>query len=174
MKYLVKFFVVTFFLGICTNLYGDEKITYIDLKYVLNASKAGKGAQEFLKKSFETNQNKFMEIEKNLKKEEQELISQKNSLTKEDYKKKSDALRKKVVQYQSNRRSTLDEISKQRAKAKNELLSALDPILKTYIDENNISLILDKKIIMAGQTQSDITNIIVEKLNKKLPSLKIN
>ena len=173
MKYLVKFFVITFLLSISTNLFAEEKITYIDLKYVLNASKAGKGAQDFLKKSFEDKQNKFMKIEKDLKNEENNLISQKNTLSKEDYKKKSDELRKKVVKYQSERRGSLDKIAEQRAKAKNELLAALDPILKDYIKENNVSIILDKKSIIAGKSDLDVTNVIVEKLNKKLPSLKI-
>ena len=52
MKYLVKLFVVTFILSICTYASAEEKITYIDLKYVLNNSKAGKGAQDYLKKTF--------------------------------------------------------------------------------------------------------------------------
>ena len=36
MKYFVKLFVVTFILGICTHASAENKITYIDLKYVLN------------------------------------------------------------------------------------------------------------------------------------------
>jgi len=173
MKYLVKLFVVTFLISICTNLYAEEKITYIDLKYVLNFSKAGKGAQEFLKKTFNDNQKKFMAIEKKLKSEEEKLISQKNSLSKEDYKKESDELRKKVNKYQSDRRVSIDDIARKRAEAKKQLISVLDPILKSYVDENGISLILDKKIVIAGKTNLDITGLIVEKLNKKIPSLNI-
>ena len=51
MKYLVKSFVVTFFLLICTHTFAEQKIVVLDLTYVLNESKAGKGAQEFLKKT---------------------------------------------------------------------------------------------------------------------------
>ena len=52
MKYLVKFIVVTFFLLVCTHTFAEQKIVVLDLKFVLNSSKAGKGAQAFLKKSF--------------------------------------------------------------------------------------------------------------------------
>ena len=52
MKYLVKFFVVTFFLIFNTHTFAEQKIVVLDMKYVLNNSKAGKGAQDFLKKSF--------------------------------------------------------------------------------------------------------------------------
>ena len=61
MKYLVKLFVVTFILSICTYASAEDKITYIDLKYVLNNSKAGKSAQDYLKKTFSDNAKKFTE-----------------------------------------------------------------------------------------------------------------
>ena len=51
MKYLVKFVVVTFLLLVSTHTLAEQKIVVLDMKYVLNNSKAGKGAQDFLKKS---------------------------------------------------------------------------------------------------------------------------
>ena len=66
MKHLVKFIVVTFFLLICTHTFAEEKIVILDLKFVLNSSKAGKGAQDFLKKSFNANTKKFSDMEKKL------------------------------------------------------------------------------------------------------------
>ena len=59
MKYFVKFFVVTFFLLICTHTFAEQKIAVLNLTHVLNESKAGKGAQEFLKKNFESENKKF-------------------------------------------------------------------------------------------------------------------
>ena len=40
----------------------------LDLKFALINSKAGKGAQDFLKKSFKNNAKKFSYMEKSLKK----------------------------------------------------------------------------------------------------------
>ena len=173
MKYLVKFFVITFLLLICTHVSAEQKVAYLDMKFVLNNSKAGKGAQDFLQKSFKENQKNFLDRENALKKEEKDLLSQKSILTKEEYQKKSDDLRKKVIDYQSERRASLEKITAQRAEARQKLFEKLDPIMKTYIKENNISLIVDKKNILMGSTDLDITNIIVEKLNKEFPSLKI-
>ena len=59
MKYFVKFFVVTFLLLVCNYSFAEQKIVTLDMKFVLNESKAGKGAQDFLKKSFSTNQKKI-------------------------------------------------------------------------------------------------------------------
>ena len=173
MKYLVKFFVVTFLLLIYTHASAEQKIAYLDMKFVLNNSKAGKGAQDFLQKSFKENQKIFLDKENSLKKEESDLLAQKTILTKEEYQKKTDDLRKKVIDYQSQRRAALDKITSQRAEARQKLLDKLDPILKTYINENDISLIIDRKNILMGNTNLDITNIIVEKLNIEFPSLNL-
>jgi outer membrane protein len=173
MKYLVKFFVVTFLFLTYTHASAEQKIAYLDMKFVLNNSKAGKGAQDFLQKSFKENQKKFLDEENALKKKENDLLAQKTILTKKEYQKKSDDLRKKVIDYQSQRRTALEKITSQRAEARQKLLEKLDPIMKTYIKENDISMIIDRKNVLMGNTNLDITNIIVEKLNKELPLLSI-
>ena len=173
MKYLVKFFVVTFFLIISTHVFAEQKIVVLDMKFVLNNSKAGKGAQDFLKKTFNDNTKKFTDMEKALKKEESDLLSKKTILSKEEYVKKTDTLRKRVIDYQSQRRSALDKIATQRAKSRETLIKKLEPIVDAYIKENNISIVMDKKSMIGGLTEYDITKIIIEKLDKELPSLKL-
>ena len=173
MKYFVKFFVVTFFLLICTHTFAEQKIVVLDLTYVLNNSKAGKDAQEFLKKTFKENAKKYSNIEEALKKEERDLLAKKATFNKEEYTEKMNSLRKRSIDYQSKRRAAIDKITTQRAKARETLLTRLDPIIKVYIKENNISLVADRKFILGGAPDYDITKIIVEKLNKELPSLNL-
>ena len=173
MKYLVKFFVVTFFLIISTHAFAEQKIVVLDMKFVLNNSKAGKGAQDFLKKTFNDNAKKFSDLEKALKKEESDLLSKKTILSKEEYEKKSNTLRKKVIDYRSERKSSLDKIATQRAKSRETLIKKIEPIVDSYIKENNISIVMDKKMMIGGLTEYDITKIIIEKLDKELPSLKL-
>ena len=173
MKYLVKFFVVTFFLLVCTHTIAEEKIVVLDLTFVLNQSKAGKGAQDFLKKSFNDNAKKFSDTEEKLKNEEIDLLGKKTILTKEEYSRKSDTLRKKVIDYQSQRRMSLDKIATQRAEARETLIKKINPILETYISENNISLVIDKRNVLEVNPDNDITTVFVEKLNKVLPSLNL-
>jgi len=173
MKYFVKFFVVTFFLIISTSAFADQKIVVLDMAYVLNNSKAGKGAQDFLKKKFQDNAKKFSTLEQSLKKEETDLLKKKNILSKEEYSKSTDELRKKVIDFQSERRISLDALSKKRAEARKIMVSKVKPILDSYINENNISLVIDKKNVIGGSGDNDITNIIVEKLNNEFPSLNL-
>ena len=173
MKYFVKFFVVTFLLLVCNYSFAEQKIVTLDMKFILNESKAGKGAQDFLKKSFSNNQKKYADMEKQLKKEESDLLAKKNILSNEEYNKKANSLRKKVIDYQSQRRASLDKIASQRAESRETLLKKINPIVDAYIKENNISLVLDKNNTLGGNPKFDITKVIVEKLNKELPSLNL-
>ena len=59
MKYLVKFFVVTFLLLICTHAFAEQKIVYLDMKFVLNEQQGRKGCARFFKKSFKDKPKKF-------------------------------------------------------------------------------------------------------------------
>jgi len=173
MNVYIKYFLITFFLIFSSDLLAQEKIAILDMKYVLNNSKAGKGAQDFLKKSYTQNIKKFKDIEASLKKEEADLLSKKTVLSKEDYTKKSDTLRKKVIDYKSMRRAAMDKITTQRTESRATLIKSITPILDTYIKENNISVVINKVHTLGGKPENDITKIIVDKLDKVLPSLDL-
>ena len=113
MKYFVKFFVVTFLLLICTYASAEQKIVYLDMKFILNGSKAGKGAQDFLKNSLKENEKKSSKVINDLKKKEGDLLEKKTTLNKEEYKKQLDELRKKVMEFQTQRRAFIEQITKQ-------------------------------------------------------------
>ena len=173
MNQFIKYFLITFFLIFSSNLFAQEKIAILDMKYVLNQSKAGKGAQDFLKKSYSQNVKKFKDMEASLKKEEADLLSKKTVLSKEEYTKKTDTLRKKVIDFRSQRRAAMDKITSQRSEARATLIKSITPILETYIKENNISVVIKKANTLGGNPENDITKIIVQKLDKVLPSLDL-
>ena len=85
MKNFIKIILITILTSfLFTNLSYSETPHYIDFSRVLNQSKAGKEAQELLKKKFETESKKFSEEEKKLRKEETDIISKKKLITKEE------------------------------------------------------------------------------------------
>ena len=152
----------------------SENVYFIDVSKVLNQSKAGAEAQNNLKIKFETESKKFNQQEENLRKEEAELISQKKAISGEDYQKKVNELRKKVANLQNDKQKSLNDIARSRAKAKQELLKNLNPILKKYMEENDIRLIIEKQSVVLGDTALEISDKIIEILNKELSSIKIN
>ena len=103
-----------------------------------------------------------------------ELITQKKTLSPEDYKKKVSALRKKNADFQKRRRTASGDFVKKKNNARNELLKALNPILKKYMDDNNITMILNEKNVILANSKVDLTSKIIELLNKELKSIKLN
>ena len=156
-----------------TNLSADVPY-YLDFKYILNQSDAGKKAQSYLKKKLDNGIKALQKKEKAIQEEERKIIQQKKVISAEEYKKKVTELRNKVASLQKERDSLLTDVSKQRSKAKSELLKNLNPIIKEYMKEKNIRMVLDKKSMLLADDSLDITQDIVKLLNSKLKSIKLN
>ena len=83
-------------------------------------------------------------------------------------------MRSKVSNLQTERKKLLEDVTKQRSKARNELLKNLNPIIKDYMKEKSIRMVVDKKSLLLADQNLDITNDIIEILNKKLKSINLN
>jgi len=68
----------------------------------------------------------------------------------------------------------LNSVAKQRKKARSELLKNLNPIIQDYMKEKKIRMVIDKKSILLADENLDLTKEIIELLNKKLKSIKLN
>ena len=134
---------------------------------------AGKKAQTALKNKLEKGLNQIREKEKKLREQEKNIINQKKILTPEEYKKKVDKLRTDANNLQKERKKILDDVAKQRANARNELLKNLNPIIKDYMKGKNIRMVIDKKNLIVADDDLNITEDIVKKLNEKLKSINI-
>tara|TARA_B100000902_G_scaffold352943_1_gene364030 strand:+ start:1113 stop:1640 length:528 start_codon:yes stop_codon:yes gene_type:complete len=170
-KIIILFFLFTSFFE--KNVLAND-VYFIDYSKVMNESTAGKKAQKTLKDLLTSSNKKFNDTAKKLKEEENKIISQKNVLTKEDYRKKADALRKKVFELNKQREKSLKDVAGKRKKAGDEMLKNLNPILGKYMEENNITLVIDKKNVLMGNKKFEITSQIIEILNKDLKSINLN
>ena len=156
------------------NLMAENQVYFINLKKVLNESKAGSAAQEKLVKEFENQDKKFKNESNALKKQETELINQRKTLSADEYKKKVSSLRKKNVDFQNRRRNASSNFVKKKNNARNQLLKSLNPILQKYMDENGIMMIMNEKNVILANSKVDLTNTIIDLLNKELKSIKLN
>ena len=82
-----KFLIVLFFLFISNQQLMADNVYYLDFKFILNESDAGKKAQSYLKNKLETGIKKLKEKEKKIQEEEKKIIQQKKVISPEEYKK---------------------------------------------------------------------------------------
>ena len=174
MKAILKKIIIVFALFFVFTSINADMPHYVDFKFILNQSTAGKKAQTSLKNKLDQGLKKLTEKEKVLLEEEKKIIQQKKLIKPEEYKSKVENLRSKVLNLQKERGKLLDSVSKQRSKARNELLKNLNPIISDYMKEKKIRMVVDKKSILLADQNLDLTKEIMGLLNKKLKSIKLN
>ena len=174
MNYLKNFFIILICFSFTQSHLRSDIPHFVDFKFILNESKAGKSAQDFLKKKLNDGIKNLQKKEKSIQEEEKKIIKQKKVISAEEYKKKVNELRSKVSSLQKERNELLDSIAKQRAKARKELLKNLNPIMSDYMKANKIRMIVDKKSILLADETLNLTKKITELLDKKLKSIKLN
>ena len=170
-KTLISIFL---FIFIALPGFSSEKIVYLDVEKIMKDSLAGKSIISQLKKKRESSISKFKSREKDIFEKEKKLISQKNILSKEDFEKKLKDLRNDISNYQKDRNKSSNEITKSRVNASTRLISKLTPILEEYSKKNSIRIIVQKKNIVMGKKEDDITKDILELINQKVKSIKID
>ncbi len=152
----------------------EKSIVYIDLNKIMNNSIAGKSITSQLENNHKKNISKFKNIEEELKKEEAEIISQKNVITKEEFEKKIIDLRDKANKFRKERNDNINNLNNQRLEATSKMITLVRPILSEFSDKNSISLIIDKKNIIIGKTLLDITDDILKIIDEKIGKIQLD
>ncbi len=174
MKFL-KFFLIILLLQITTNIvYAESKVAFLDMQFIMDKSLAGQSLKKQLENLHKKNLDDFNKKESELKKKEQEILDKKNILSKEEFQKEISKLRNEVKDYNNNRNEKINSLTKKRLESMEKIIKSLSPILADYSKEKNISLIIDKKNIIVGKTELNITNEILKILDNKIKKVKLN
>ena len=152
----------------------DLKIVYVDIDKVLLQSNAGKAITKQLENLNKNNIKKFKEQEKKITSNENDILKKKNVLSEEEFKKKVNNLQIDIKNFKENINSSRVDLDKKRLEATAKILDILNPILSDYSSKNSISLIIQKKNIVIGKTELDITSQILKILNTKIKTVKLN
>ena len=67
----------------------------------------------------------------------------------------------------------MEKVQKLRNEARIKLLQTIQPLLETYATENETVIILDKKDLVLGKNENDITKDIIKLLNEKITTLNL-
>ena len=156
-----------FFFGFMQLSFAEKKIAFIDIDLIINQSEFGKKSFKIIDKNFKKENEKLLEIEKNLILKEKEILKQKNVLSEEELNNKLVDLKKKINDFQKKKMLINEKFNKMRLNKTNEMVQSLNSILSKYADENNISLVIQKKFIVIAKSGLDITNEILKIFNNE-------
>ena len=171
-KVLLLIFFFIFFSKV--SISHENKTVYLDLNIIMTNSIAGKSINSQLETNHKKNISNFEKIEKELKKEEVEIISQKDAISKEEFEKKIMDLRNKAKKYRKERNDNINNLNNQRLNATEKMIALIRPILSEYSEKNYISLIIQKKNIVIGKTALDITDDILKIVDEKIGEIQLD
>tara|TARA_B100001057_G_scaffold41274_1_gene37022 strand:- start:287 stop:757 length:471 start_codon:yes stop_codon:yes gene_type:complete len=150
-----------------TNLsYSSEKIVYLDFDFILANSDKGKIILSNLEKKNKENIKILQSKEKILKDEETQIIKQKNVISEDSYKEEVSKLKNKIDTFKKDKDELVKNFKQLRQEEINKFIKLVNQILGEYVEKNAIDLVLNKKDILMGKNKYNITNEIMELVNK--------
>lgn len=169
-KNLIIFFIYIFQFNFAI---ANTTIAYIDMDKIISTSKPGSYIVSQLKEINSNNSKIFESNVKKLKDKETKLISQKNILSDVDYQKNINNLKLDIQNYNFDREKVNNDFNMLKIDSTKKLLKLINPILVNYSNEKSISLILNKKNLVIGKTEFDITDEIIKIINNEIKKFKI-
>jgi Skp family chaperone for outer membrane proteins len=171
MRYFLSLFIIFLIFSVSVN--AEQKIVFVDMDKLVSVSKPGSSIFNQLKDINKKNLDFLKEEEKKLKEKEKKLIAQKNIITEAVFTNKVNKLKSEINIYNQDKNKMIEEFNKLKVENTNNLLKKINPILTKYSTENEISIILQKKNLIIGKAELDITEAIIAIINDEIKEFKI-
>ena len=162
----MRLLIILIFLLKTTYAFSTEKVVFLDIQFIIDNSKLGMFYKNKLLNINDENKTKLISQQKKIKSEENEINKQKNILKKEEIDNKIKELNQLLNKYQKDLKTNNQILSAEQKKYTKIILDNLNPIVTKYVKDNDILIVLDKKNILVGSKALDITENILNKLNK--------
>ena len=151
----------------------QPKIVVVDRAGIMRASKVG---QDIVRQI-----NAYTsQAEKELKAKGTSLRSEGEALKRQLAILSADVKARKVKEFESKQSALQAEAQKKQnliqggfLKARQQVEQALGPILQGIMAERGANIMLDRNAVVLGTADVDVTSLAVQRLNQKLPALKV-
>ena len=172
-KFVKIFFIIFSVVFLSTSSFANNKTAYIDLDLILSESNPSKFLFLQLKEIEEQKLKKLKNNELKLKEEEKKILSTKNIISKEEYNKRVNNFKKKIDNFNDIKKKDIENLKKIRNTEILRFLRLVNPIIEKIMEENSIEILFEKKNIFIAKSNYDITQIVIEKINKNIKNFKI-
>ena len=163
-----RFFIVIILIVLNFNVSNaNNNIAFVDLNYILSESISGKKILNELNDLSKKNEKKFKSNEIELNKKKDEIKKLKNIISEKEYLDKINKFQKDVKTYNKEKSLTINTFENLKKKELDSFFNSLNETMSVYMKENNINIIIEKKSIIMSDKLSNITNNILELVNKK-------
>ena len=163
----IKSVIILFILIISTTYANsNDKVSFIDIDFILKNSNLGKSILNEIENLNKKNIDELRNKEKELKKIEAEIKSKKKILSEEEFNKEVNLLKERIKKYRIYKDNLVKDFKQSEKEKINLFFKEVNPIIQKFMDKNSIDILLDRKNVFMGKKNSDITNQIIQELNK--------
>ena len=171
---LKNFYFILIFLTLLINpVNANDKVSYIDIDFLLSNSLAGKTLLNTLKKEEQLKIDKFKSNDLKFKKKEKQILAKKNLISKDDINKELKLLQIEFQKYRKEKIKEADELKIKRNKNIMNFLNIINPVIEKYMADNSIYMIIDKKNVFIASTEYDITNNLIDLIDNQIKTIEI-
>ena len=161
------FFIFIFFFLNIPQAKSSEPIAYIDMDFVIKNSEIGKKTFDIIDSLNKNNINELKKKEKILKDLEIEITSKKNLISKEAFEKEVIIFRKNVDQFKIEQQQIIKDFNDYKKKEIDKVFQTISPIINSYMEKNYVKILFDAKNIFMARNDLNLTNDILEAINKE-------
>ena len=174
MNPLKKFSFILILLCLSMNvLKADDKVSYIDIDYILTNTLAGKELLSTLKKEEEIKINKFKSNDDSFKNEEKQILAKKNLISEKEINNEMKALQIKFQKYKKVKQKEVEDFKIKRNRNILNFLNLINPIIEKYMSDNSIYMLIDKKNVFIANKEYDITNNLIELIDNQIKNIEL-
>jgi len=148
-------------------------ILVIDRNAILRASKVGQSIVQQVNAYTQAAEKEFKGTAASLRSQQSQLQQQVAILAPDVKAKKIKAFEGQQQAFQQKVQMRQAQIQGGVAQARQQVEAALGPILQQLMAERHANLLLDRQAIVLGTVNVDITGAAVQRLDQKLPSVKV-
>ena len=167
-------FIILFFANFSlAEKYPNTSIGIIDINRDLTESKAAKDTTKQIEKIQKKSEEDSKKEDELIIQEREKLIEQQSVMAPEAFEVKVADFEKKVQTYQIERQEKLRKLDQMVQAARASILYEVKPIINDYANELGITVILEKNAVIMSADDMDMTDQVIEILNKSLPKIKV-
>ncbi len=149
------------------------QIVFIDQAEIQNQASAFKGLAAQQAKMTGTLQAEIGKKEKDLRAADEELNKQRTVLSPDAYNQKRRDLDNRFQEAQQSVQNRKRDIDQSIGDAYNKVMQQVLQIVAEVVKENDYKVVFERKFLVAAETQLDISGEVVNRLNKKMPSVAV-
>ena len=165
------FFKVCFYLILFINFYNisnaEQSVKFVNIDLLVNNTKIGNQMLDKISSLDQKNIEKLKSFEKQIKDKQDEIKLKKNVISEVEFEKEVTNLNKKILDFNNQKKNMVEELTNIKNKELNLFFENIKPVVQNYMNQNSIDMVVNSKNIFMGNSKSDITIELIEKINIK-------